>query len=85
MFANLAALLVPNGTGVVSKSFTITNNYEHTVWLGIQSSAGSMEMDTTGFVLEPGESRALSVLSRRERHGHRNHAVEEVCLVWVDG
>ncbi|XP_066378400.1 thaumatin-like protein 1b [Miscanthus floridulus] len=50
-------------TGATSKSFTITNNCEHTVWPGILSSAGSAEMDTTGFALAPGESRAMSVPS----------------------
>ena len=52
-----------NGTGAASKSFTVTNNCEHTVWPGILSSAGSAAMDTTGFALAPGESRAMSVPS----------------------
>jgi hypothetical protein len=54
---------VGNGTGAASKSFTIANNCEHTVWPGILSSAGSAGVDTTGFALAPGESRALSVPS----------------------
>ncbi|AQL04002.1 Putative thaumatin domain family protein [Zea mays] len=49
--------------GAASKSFTIANNCEHTVWPGILSSAGSAGVDTTGFALAPGESRALSVPS----------------------
>ncbi|TVU30177.1 hypothetical protein EJB05_21787 [Eragrostis curvula] len=49
--------------GAVSKSFTIANNCEYTVWPGILSSAGSAGMDSTGFALAPGESRAMSVPS----------------------
>ncbi|RLM81032.1 thaumatin-like protein 1b [Panicum miliaceum] len=49
--------------GVASKSFTISNNCEYTLWPGILSSAGSAGMDTTGFVLAPGESRAMPVPS----------------------
>uniref|UniRef100_A0A0E0LX23 Thaumatin-like protein n=1 Tax=Oryza punctata TaxID=4537 RepID=A0A0E0LX23_ORYPU len=44
-----------------SKSFAITNNCEYTVWPGILSSAGSAGMDSTGFVLAPGQSRTMSV------------------------
>uniref|UniRef100_A0A0D9VFL2 Thaumatin-like protein n=1 Tax=Leersia perrieri TaxID=77586 RepID=A0A0D9VFL2_9ORYZ len=46
---------------VASKSFAISNNCEYTVWPGILSSAGSAGMDSTGFVLAPGESRTMSV------------------------
>uniref|UniRef100_A0A0A9FA19 Thaumatin-like protein 1 n=1 Tax=Arundo donax TaxID=35708 RepID=A0A0A9FA19_ARUDO len=59
----LLAVLVASVGGVVSKSFTIANNCEYTVCPGILSSAGSAGMDSTGFALAPGESRAMSVPS----------------------
>ncbi|XP_037444110.1 thaumatin-like protein 1b isoform X1 [Triticum dicoccoides] len=58
---SLLALLLVSVNGVASKSFAITNNCEYTVWPGILSSAGSPEMDSTGFVLAPGESRTMPV------------------------
>ncbi|KAM3261627.1 hypothetical protein ACQJBY_052358 [Aegilops geniculata] len=58
---SLLALLLVSVTGVASKSFAITNNCEYTVWPGILSSAGSPEMDSTGFALPPGESRTMPV------------------------
>ncbi|CAL4969576.1 unnamed protein product [Urochloa decumbens] len=50
-------------SGAASKSFTITNNCQYTVWPGILSSAGSAGMDATGFALASGESRAMAVPS----------------------
>ncbi|KAL6640274.1 hypothetical protein ACP70R_022123 [Stipagrostis hirtigluma subsp. patula] len=60
---SLVGILVLSVTGVASKSFTIANNCEYTVWPGILSSAGSAGMDSTGFALAPGESRTMSVPS----------------------
>ncbi|AQK85551.1 Putative thaumatin domain family protein [Zea mays] len=37
----------------------MTNHCGHTVWPGILSSAGSPALETTGFALEPGQSRSL--------------------------
>jgi hypothetical protein len=39
------------------------------VWPGIQSNAGSSRLDTTGFVLPPGTSRAVPALSGWSRTG----------------
>ncbi|NP_001149439.1 thaumatin-like protein 1 precursor [Zea mays] len=40
-------------------TFTFVNRCTGTVWPGIQSNAGSSRLDTTGFVLPPGTSRAV--------------------------
>ncbi|XP_066372673.1 thaumatin-like protein 1b [Miscanthus floridulus] len=45
--------------GVCARTLTITNHCGHTVWPGILSSAGSPALETTGFALEPGQSRSL--------------------------
>lgn len=58
---SLLVVLLVSVRGVASKSFAITNNCKYTVWPGILSSAGSAGMDSTGFVLAPGESRTMSV------------------------
>ncbi|KAI4327740.1 hypothetical protein L6164_020165 [Bauhinia variegata] len=47
--------------GVHSATFTIVNQCSYTVWPGILSSAGTAQLSTTGFALQPGESNALSV------------------------
>ncbi|KAK3157886.1 hypothetical protein QOZ80_2AG0129760 [Eleusine coracana subsp. coracana] len=57
------AVFLAVSVGAASKSFTISNNCEYTVWPGILSSAGSAGMDSTGFSLSPGESRTMSVPS----------------------
>jgi hypothetical protein len=59
----LRPVLNLNVAVAVSKSFTISNSCEYTVWPGILSSAGSAGMDSTGFSLSPGESRTMSVPS----------------------
>ncbi|KAL6899079.1 hypothetical protein ACP4OV_005737 [Aristida adscensionis] len=59
----LGIVIVSAIGSAASKSFTISNNCEYTVWPGILSSAGSAGMDTAGFALAPGESRAMSVPS----------------------
>ncbi|XP_040376534.1 pathogenesis-related thaumatin-like protein 3.5 [Oryza brachyantha] len=43
-----------------SKSFTITNNCDYTVWPGVLSSAGSVAPESNGFELAPGQSRTMS-------------------------
>ncbi|KAL6640223.1 hypothetical protein ACP70R_015625 [Stipagrostis hirtigluma subsp. patula] len=57
--SNVVIILAVFVTGVSSKSFTITNNCGYTVWPGILSSSGSPPLESTGFVLAPGESRTL--------------------------
>ncbi|OVA19848.1 Thaumatin [Macleaya cordata] len=47
-------------TGVFSTTFTFTNNCGYTVWPGLLASAGSPPLETTGFVLQKGESRVIS-------------------------
>ncbi|MQL95572.1 hypothetical protein Taro_028241 [Colocasia esculenta] len=46
--------------GVLSATFTFSNNCKHTVWPGLLSSAGSSPLSTTGFSLESGEDRSVS-------------------------
>ncbi|KAG1354105.1 Thaumatin-like protein 1 [Cocos nucifera] len=45
----------------LSATFTLTNNCEYTVWPGLLSGAGTAPLETTGFALENGESRSLTV------------------------
>lgn len=44
----------------MASTFTITNNCGYTVWPGLLSSAGMAPLETTGFILNPGESRAVN-------------------------
>ncbi|CAI0382638.1 unnamed protein product [Linum tenue] len=46
--------------GVVSTTFTITNQCEYTVWPGILSNADVAPLPTTGFALQKGETRTIS-------------------------
>ncbi|KAM0873593.1 hypothetical protein ACQ4PT_037978 [Festuca glaucescens] len=48
---------------VLSTTFTLTNSCGYTVWPGLLSSAGTPTLDTTGFALTPGESRAVEAPS----------------------
>ncbi|KAF8011769.1 hypothetical protein BT93_I0033 [Corymbia citriodora subsp. variegata] len=49
-------------SGVVdSATFTILNKCAYTVWPGILSGAGTAQLPTTGFALQPGQSNAISV------------------------
>lgn len=49
-------------SGVVdSATFTILNQCAYTVWPGILSNAGTPQLPTTGFALQPGQSNAISV------------------------
>ncbi|CAN0872005.1 PR5-like receptor kinase [Linum grandiflorum] len=47
-------------SAVVSTTFTITNECDHTVWPGILSSADAPPLSTTGFPLQKGETRSIS-------------------------
>ncbi|KAJ3692789.1 hypothetical protein LUZ60_011884 [Juncus effusus] len=53
-------LLLSSLKGVISSTFTITNNCGYTVWPGILSSAGTVQLDTTGFELGTGDSRVVN-------------------------
>ncbi|XP_058090945.1 thaumatin-like protein 1b [Magnolia sinica] len=50
-------------SGVLSASFTFTNNCQYTVWPGVLASAGTSPLSTTGFLLQKGESKTLSAPS----------------------
>lgn len=53
----LLSLLV---SGVLSANFTFTNNCAYTVWPGLLSGAGTAALETTGFVLNQGESQTIT-------------------------
>ncbi|XP_039843357.1 thaumatin-like protein 1b isoform X2 [Panicum virgatum] len=55
----LLLILIVSVSGVSSRTLTIANHCGHTVWPGILSSSGSPPLETTGFALEPGQSRSL--------------------------
>ncbi|OVA19637.1 Thaumatin [Macleaya cordata] len=57
----ISLLLLLFVSGVLSATFTIINKCGQTVWPGVLSSAGISPLDTTGFVLEKDESKALNV------------------------
>ncbi|XP_065855171.1 thaumatin-like protein 1 [Euphorbia lathyris] len=44
-----------------SSTFTISNKCTYTVWPGILSNAGTSQLPTTGFALQPGESNSFPV------------------------
>lgn len=48
-------------TGVYSTTFTIINKCSYTVWPGILSGAGTAQLSTTGFVLQPGQSNTMDL------------------------
>lgn len=47
--------------GLNSATFTIVNKCSYPVWPGILSGAGTAQLPTTGFALQPGESDAVAV------------------------
>ncbi|KAL8201918.1 hypothetical protein R6Q57_011065 [Mikania cordata] len=49
--------------GISGTTFTFKNRCDYTVWPGILSSAGSTPLDSTGFELNPGESRSFQAPS----------------------
>ncbi|CAL9190592.1 unnamed protein product [Musa hybrid cultivar] len=57
----LVVLVLASGSspGVLSATFTVTNNCAYTVWPGVLASAGSAPLAITGFALAPSESRTL--------------------------
>ncbi|XP_010477228.1 PREDICTED: thaumatin-like protein 1 [Camelina sativa] len=50
-------------SGAMSRSFTIANKCDYTVWPGILSNAGVPPLPTTGFVLQKGETRTIDAPS----------------------
>ncbi|KAL5976460.1 hypothetical protein ACLOJK_020793 [Asimina triloba] len=46
---------------VLAASFTLTNNCQISVWPGVLSGAGTAPLSSTGFLLQKGESKTLSV------------------------
>lgn len=46
--------------GGYSSTFTIINKCNYQVWPGMLSNAGTPQLPTTGFVLQPGESNSIS-------------------------
>lgn len=48
-------------SGVFSATFTMVNKCSYTVWPGILSGAGTSQLSTTGFTLQPGESNTLAI------------------------
>ncbi|KAL9393920.1 hypothetical protein Peur_013205 [Populus x canadensis] len=47
-------------SGGYSSTFTIINKCNYQVWPGMLSNAGTPQLPTTGFVLQPGESNSIS-------------------------
>uniref|UniRef100_A0A1J3FT34 Thaumatin-like protein 1 n=1 Tax=Noccaea caerulescens TaxID=107243 RepID=A0A1J3FT34_NOCCA len=50
-------------SGVMSRTFIVTNKCEYTVWPGVLSNAGVSPLPTTGFVLQKGETRTIDAPS----------------------
>ncbi|KAJ9675008.1 hypothetical protein PVL29_024112 [Vitis rotundifolia] len=50
-------------SGVLSASYTIVNKCDQTVWPGILSNSDSAQLSTTGFTLQKGESKTITVPS----------------------
>ncbi|KAL6345371.1 hypothetical protein AAG906_015854 [Vitis piasezkii] len=48
-------------SGAFSATFTIVNKCSYPVWPGILSNAGTAQLPTTGFALQPDESNSLSL------------------------
>ncbi|KAF2312402.1 hypothetical protein GH714_034567 [Hevea brasiliensis] len=48
-------------SGAYSATFTFTNKCSYQVWPGILSNAGTPQLPTTGFALQPGESNTIPV------------------------
>ncbi|XP_022923188.1 thaumatin-like protein 1b [Cucurbita moschata] len=48
-------------SSVNSATFTILNQCGYPIWPGVLSGAGTSQLSTTGFVLQPGQSNALTM------------------------
>ncbi|XP_071913620.1 pathogenesis-related thaumatin-like protein 3.5 [Coffea arabica] len=60
-FSLLAFCFLCSVAGVFSATFTLVNQCSYTVWPGILSGAGTPQLPTTGFPLNPGQSTSVSV------------------------
>ncbi|KAJ4775348.1 hypothetical protein LUZ62_018867 [Rhynchospora pubera] len=61
MAALFALLFISIFLGAKSETFRVTNNCQYTIWPGMLSNAGVAPLATTGFQLQPGETRAIDV------------------------
>ncbi|KAJ1692632.1 hypothetical protein LUZ63_009330 [Rhynchospora breviuscula] len=61
MAALFALLSISIFLGAKSATFRVTNNCQYTTWPGMLSNAGVAPLATTGFQLQPGETRAIDV------------------------
>lgn len=59
--ATVLTLLSLSFISVQSASFRIVNKCRHTVWPGLLSGAGTVQLSTTGFALKSGKSKTLTV------------------------
>ena len=53
--------LTEESPGVISTTFTMVNKCEYRVWPGILSNVGIASLSSTGFLLQIGESKTISV------------------------
>lgn len=60
-FSVLAFSFLCSIAGVFSATFTLVNQCSYTVWPGILSGAGTPQLSTTGFPLNPGQSTSIPV------------------------
>ncbi|CAK9169208.1 unnamed protein product [Ilex paraguariensis] len=61
LFLSLLSLCLLFSSGVMSAKFTLVNQCSYTVWPGILSGAGTPQLSTTGFALQPGQSNSIPV------------------------
>ncbi|CAI9116980.1 OLC1v1018284C2 [Oldenlandia corymbosa var. corymbosa] len=54
-------MMMINSRGISGTTFTLINRCNHVVWPGTLANAGSNPLDSTGFELQPGESRSFGV------------------------
>ncbi|RZC87125.1 hypothetical protein C5167_042056 [Papaver somniferum] len=59
VFLSLTIFTIISIQCVYSTTFTFTNYCSYTVWPGLLASAGSPPLETTGFVLQKGESKSI--------------------------
>ncbi|CAN0918741.1 Thaumatin-like protein 1 [Linum grandiflorum] len=57
LFLFILSLLISHSSAA---TFTIANNCNYPIWPGILSSAGTDQLSTTGFLLQPSQSSALT-------------------------
>ncbi|TQD97922.1 hypothetical protein C1H46_016447 [Malus baccata] len=60
LLVSLLTILGLLTSGVVSRTFTMQNKCDYTVWPGILSNAGVSPLPTTGFALAKGETKIIS-------------------------